>query len=394
MNVAGLKRAHRRFDTPDLKKVEIQAWGEDNFYPVRLGRVLTASDSGVTCRDRYANFINGDGFKDLSFSTTVVNPRGDTMDDLLQAISRDMADFRGFALHVTYDALARVNGIHHVPFENCRLCQRKEDGTVSHVAIHPDWEGKLLAGGKPVKVTRETVDYLPVFDPTDATVFRQVEEAGGVEGYRGQVLWVSLAGNLVYPTPKYDAVATYMSTEEGIANTLYRNARNGLRASGMLVLRKGARSPGDAKDKDEVIDKASNVAEVVSALQGDVNANNVAVVEVERDDEKPEFVSLRGENYDKEFEVTSGTACERIYAAFDQDVFYRLRSGSSPFSNDGIIEAYEYYNSVTANERRAIERALDRVIKAYHEEIPVELTKIEPLVYNKTKGNGNTIING
>jgi hypothetical protein len=392
MNVAGLKQTRRRFDTPDLKKVEIQAWGEDNLYPVRLGRVLAASDSGVTCRDRYANFINGNGFRDESFSAITVNPRGDTMDGLLQSVSRDMADFRGFALHVTYNALARVDGIHHVPFENCRLCQRKDDGTVSHVAVHPDWEGKLLAGGKPVKVTRETVDYLPVFDPTNATVFRQMAESGGVENYKGQVLWVSLASGLVYPTPKYDAVATYMSTEEGIANTLYRNARNGLRVAGMVVIRKGTDSPPDPGG-DGIVDGASGVAEVIASAQGDVNANNVLILEIEHDEEKPEFVSLRGENYDKEFTVTSGTACERIYAAFDQDVFYRLRSGSSPFSNDGIVEAYEYYSSVTANERRAIERAFDRVIGAYHVPLPVSLTAIRPLIYNKIKDNGNAPVN-
>ena len=391
MNVAGTKKASRRFDTVDIKNLGIQAWGKDNLYPTRLGRILAASDTGVNCLSRYVNFIAGDGFKDLSFSGIEVNARGETMDDLLQLVAEDVARYRGLALHVTYNALGRVDGIYHVPFENCRLGQRDAGGRVSRVALHPDWSGETTFNGSPVKVTRENVNYFPLFDPSPGIVFQQMREAGGVEAYRGQVLWYSLSGGLTYPVPKYDGATTYMSTEEGVANTLYRNARNGLRAAGMIVLRKGLDSP--ATPGEERNDAESSIADAVARAQGDVNANNVLVMEIEHDEEKPEFVPLRSANYDKEFEVTAATACEHIYAIFDQDVFYRLRSGSSPFSNDGIVEAYEYYNSVTSTERRAIERVFDRMIKVYCRPLPVALTEIRPLKYNRVQANGNVTIN-
>ena len=79
-----------------------------------------------------------------------------------------------------------------------------------------------------------------MFNPRKNVVYEQIRAAGGIENYKGQVLWVSGAGNFVYPIPRADRVATEMSTDEGLANVKYRNVRCNFMPSGMIVTKKGS----------------------------------------------------------------------------------------------------------------------------------------------------------
>ena len=89
----------------------------------------------------------------------------------------------------------------HVPFENCRLEEEDDDGVISHIVVHPDWRGKKTRGGKAVKVTIETIEVFPVFNPSPDVVQLQIQAAGGIEFYKGQILYISRAGRNAYPLP-------------------------------------------------------------------------------------------------------------------------------------------------------------------------------------------------
>lgn len=53
-----------------------------------------------------------------------------------------------------------------------------------------------------------------MFNPRKNVVLSQIDKAGGLEYYKGQVLWVSMAGSNTYPLAIYDSVITEMSTDE------------------------------------------------------------------------------------------------------------------------------------------------------------------------------------
>jgi hypothetical protein len=84
-------------------------------------------------------------------------------------------------------------------------------------------------------------------------------------------------------------------------------------------------------------------------------------VEVDSDDEIPEVKALNSANFDKEFSVTDATTCERIYAAFNQEVWNAIRIGKVGFGGQLITDAFNYYNTVVERERRVIERAFAQV---------------------------------
>lgn len=374
-----------------LQTLGIQTYGEDNLYPQTFRNILAASSTGAECLDRFADFIEGNGFRDVPFSESVVNRKGDTADDIHALVCRDVAYYNGLALHVNYNIYGDIVELHHVPFENCRLAESDDNGYVGKIAIHPDWSGQKTRGGKVIKVAKENIDYIDVFNPDKRVVAAQIEAAGGIEYYKGQVLWVSLSGKDIYPTGKGDRVVTEMSTDEGLANVKYRNVRNNFLPAAMIFTKKGTNITFD-QDGNEIDsrDDDDSFSDSLLQLQGDTNCGKLMEVTLETDEDKPEVVSLNSQNYDKEFTVTDISVTERIYSAFGQEPWYCIRIGKVGFSGDILEDAFEYYNSIVSKQQRLIERTFTRVFRHFYEAVNASNDfSVEPLKYVRNAGVSN-----
>ena len=387
------KKSSKRVDVRYLQTLGIQTYGEDNLYPQTFRNILAASSTGAECLDRFADFIEGNGFRDVPFSESVVNRKGDTADDIHALVCRDVAYYNGLALHVNYNIYGDIVELHHVPFENCRLVESDDNGYVGKIAIHPDWSGQKTRGGKVIKVAKENIDYIDVFNPDKRVVAAQIEAAGGIEYYKGQVLWVSLSGKDIYPTGKGDRVVTEMSTDEGLANVKYRNVRNNFLPAAMIFTKKGTNITFD-QDGNEIDsrDDDDSFSDSLLQLQGDTNCGKLMEVTLETDEDKPEVVSLNSQNYDKEFTVTDISVTERIYSAFGQEPWYCIRVGKVGFSGDILEDAFEYYNSIVSKQQRLIERTFARVFRHFYEAVNASNDfSVQPLKYvrNAEVSNNN-----
>lgn len=385
------KKSSKRVDVCYLQTLGIQTYGEDNLYPQTFRNILAASSTGAECLDRFADFIEGNGFHDVPFSESVVNRKGDTADDIHALVCRDVAYYNGLALHVNYNIYGDIVELHHVPFENCRLVESDDNGYVGKIAIHPDWSGQKTRGGKVIKVAKENIDYIDVFNPDKRVVAAQIEAAGGIEYYKGQVLWVSLSGKDIYPTGKGDRVVTEMSTDEGLANVKYRNVRNNFLPAAMIFTKKGTNITFD-QDGNEIDsrDDDDSFSDSLLQLQGDTNCGKLMEVTLETDEDKPEVVSLNSQNYDKEFTVTDISVTERIYSAFGQEPWYCIRVGKVGFSGDILEDAFEYYNSIVSKQQRLIERTFARVFRHFYEAVNASNDfSVEPLKYVRNAGVSN-----
>lgn len=381
------KKSERRVDTAYLRQFDIQAFGGDNLYPQTLRNIIAASSTGSECAERFANFIEGNGFREISFSETVINRRGDTTDDIHALVCNDVADIDGLALHVNYNLLGEIAELNYVPFENCRLLEEDANGYVAKIAIHPDWTGKKTRSGKPLRVDKVHIDFIDVFNPSKDVVLAQIEAAGGIENYKGQILWISGAGRNIYPRSRADRVVTEMSTDEGLSNVKYRNVRNNFLPSGMVITKRGQRIDKDGETPD---DEDSGFSDMLRQLQGDTNAAKLLEVEIEADEEKPEFIPLKTANYDKEFTVTDSSTVERIYSAYGQEPWYCIRIGKVGFSGDILEDAFEYYNSIVSKQQRMIERAFQKIFEHWYEVVnPSGDYSVQPLKYvrNATASN-------
>ena len=102
----------------------------------------------------------------------------------------------------------------------------------------------------------------------------------------------------------------------------------------------------------------------------------------------PEFKAVEGNNFDKKFTCTEDSVTSRIYSAFGQEPWLRIRTGDLGFSGKIIEEAYEYYNSFTDPVRRAISRAFKRIFSNWYELAnPSQDYLVQPLVYITNESN-------
>ena len=354
MKLSVLKKAPQ-FESRNDKSLGIQTFGENNDYPQQVMQIVDASVTGKPCVDVYSKFISGRGFKDEIFYGKTINRKGQTNDYILDQIAKDYALFGGFAIHVNYNANFRIAEIQHIPLETVRFEKLDEEGHFDKVAIHHDWAWQFTSLRKWKK---EDIVFIDLFNPDPDEVKRQVEIAGGWYSYKGQVLYYSNQGEKVYPLPVFCNVLTDMNTQEGISNVANRNARNNFLPAGMLINRNNS-SVSEAQDNE--------TEKALLAFQGDESAAKSMYVEIESEEEKPEFLPFTGQNYDRAFENTRKAAKEDIGAAFNQPPILRAENVGANFGADLMKNAYNYYNSVTYNERLVIERVITRIFKNWFE---------------------------
>ena len=231
MTLTNVKAEKQRIEVIDGLTLGILTYGMRNDYPQRIKTVTNASVTARGCISTYYRFIQGKGFADQLFYRSIINDRGLTCDQLLNLISKDMADYGGFSLHVNYNVLGQITDVTHIPFEHCRLGLDDDSGKVSKIAVHKDWT-KLR---RRTVVSKQTIDFIDVYNPIPAVVQAQIDAAGGIDKYKGQILYFSADGEMVYPKPIYDSAITDISTEAGISNVIYRNARMNFMPAGMLI---------------------------------------------------------------------------------------------------------------------------------------------------------------
>ena len=387
MNINNIKKSQKRVYVGYSSSLNIQLYGKDNLYPQRMRNLIQSSHTGGACCERYQTFIEGNGLNNTEFSEYVCNRSGETVDDIFRLIAHDMAMHHGFALHVNYNILGEIVELSHIPFEACRLEEETDDGSVVFINYHPDWTGHKSRKGKYIQVTRENTKKIYTFNPRREVVQAQIIKSGGIESYRGQILWFSMDGKWEYPRPIYDKVVTNLSTDEGLDNVKYRNVRNNFLVAGMLVHKKGTSlgidENGNALDEKS---NASSISESLDIFQGDENACAIMDVTVEQDEDKPEFTRFEAQNFDKKFSMTEESVTKSIYIAFGQEVFYRIIEGSLGFSTEIMSEAFKFYSSYTSSPRRAISRALKRIFEHWKEKAnPSDDYEIQPLVYQSNE---------
>ena len=393
MNIKDIRKPKKRVEIPNIQQLDIIGYGDDNLYPQNMAMLIANSETGTTCLRRYIDFLQGDGFADEQLAQLVINSSGDTMDDLLQKVTADLGCFNGFALHVNYNMLAQITEINHVPFEFCRLTQEQASGEIEKIAIHPDWTGRKKRANKTLTPTRQTIDYIHRYNGDKDIVLEQIEEAGGIANYKGQVFWISGVGKLEYPHTIFDSAVTHLSIEEGVGNIAYKNARNGFNIGGMLVYKRGMNPDNNYSylHEETIEDKANyhaqgearSIEQIIADASTDLATSNIIVCEVEADEDIPQFTPFRSVNYDKEYSLTTSTACEKIYATFAQEAFYRMRTGSVGFNSDLIVDAFRLYNATTQRQRRMIQRAFARLFHHNALDCSTSNFAITPLQYKQ-----------
>lgn len=375
MRISATKTSQRVERNIYLTSKHIKGYGTNNDYPQKVLEIINSSGTGRTCMDIYVKFVEGEGFADVTLGEAILNSRGERANSLLRKAAKDLKNFNGFAFLIKYNGLGLPYEYLNIPFEHCRIEINEEKEYTGRIAVHPDWTGIT---GK--RFNNDDITFINRFDPK--AVLIEIAQAGSPEAYVGQIMYFTADGDFEYPISPFDPVITDMLTEESVSTVKHRNAKFNFLPAGILV-RKGIKpktlDSGAIDTSDPMYIEQQESATMIKQMQGDENAAKIWVVDVDADEEKPEFIDFAGKNYDKQYETTEKTVQENIGKMFIIPPILRGVDVGAGFGADLMNNAYNFMNSVTANERQMIEIAFKDLLTYY----TIEFTNfsIKPLTY-------------
>lgn len=365
-----LKRLPTRIDPTE----GIQRYDTDNLYPQRAKETMYRSYTVSGVIEKLAGFINGEGFADPALNDIVIYQdklRQKTLRALLDEIGQDFAWANGIALHFKYNLNYTWSEVSCIPFEYCRLGIQDEEGDVWKIMYSTNWERDYMKEQK----ERTIIEY-DRFNPDPEAVAAQIEEAGGIENYKGQILYFSMAGDNQYPRCSFDPVFEQAQTQAEIALFALNNVVNGFTAGHIMMY------PG----KFETDNDRNDFIGRLKKHKGAMGANSMMVVETGTSDASIKasdlLVKTELPNNDKLYEFTLNWIEKSILQCYGMP--YEIL-GKVPdtglFTKQQVEDAYTYYNAVTRDRRVTVSRLLQWIFKYYQSPIESDF-KIRPQQYD------------
>ena len=325
----------------------IQLSGIDNLYPQRCEEAAKRSFTLNAVLKSVRDFLNGEGFEDPNIGGLVVNTDGvipETLNRLLKKVCVTVSDFDTICLHVAYDMNYRISALTYVPLSFLRFSLPKDGVSTSFTEIHynTNWEESR---GKNSRKKEVSIPY-HVFNLDPDVIAAEIEEAGGIEFYQGQILYLS-PSSWEYPTATFDAILEPAQAQHELSLFKLGYTQNGMLATLAVVF------PGEFESDTDRDDFKKSIKNRTGAR----NANKTIGIQDKSGTKrvKDMFQSLQPENLDKLFEVTEKSSKESIIENEGwPKILVGVQNDSTLFSSQTVVDAYTYANSKTRNRRLMI----------------------------------------
>lgn len=332
--------ATKRILNREDKTFGIQVYDLDNLYPQRVRNAINSSGTGTACANLLAKHLRGRGYKNPAVEDLVVNVAGQTLGDVHRLLCADRALYRGWAYHVSYNAMLEPVEIKHVPFEYVRLTIPDDMGSVQTAKVYHDWAKET---GKPVD--RKLIKEYDLYTSDTLVIQEQIEKAGGFDRWAGHLYYYSDYGKGTYPPAVADAVFEDVLTDAGIKMWKFRGISNDFMASYFWIF--NGEFASDAERQEYVT--------AVNSFQGVDNSHKVLVVECPVPASKPEIVPIAKQDNDRVYELTETTVRENIIRAHGQPLMLHAihQAGSLGLTKEWE-EAKKNYDERTEDDRVAL----------------------------------------
>jgi len=340
------------------RRYQIQGFDTDNLYPQRAKETRDRSYTLKSACDRYSEFINGEGFTNPLFAGMTVNRKGHTANDWLDHLAKSLSWANGVFIHVGYNLNYKVNSTKIIDFEFNRFGIPDNEGDFYCIKYCNNWENNPYKN--PTSVM-EIVDY-NVFNPDPEVVKAEIEMAGGILNYKGQIFyWTPEEGQ--YPKATFDTVFDQAQTQAHIGTFDLSMEQNGFRGGHAMIVPKMESDP-ERRAFDEKLQDFTTVGG---------GAGSVLVMEQtggEPIDASKIIVPLQMQNTDGLHVNVDKRVRNAIRTAFGMppEIIGELPENGM-FNKQQIEDAYIYYNSLTRNTRNIAQRIAKKIFT--HWQAPV-----------------------
>jgi hypothetical protein len=356
-----IRRVPTIVDTTD----RVLRFDSDNLYPQRAEETLRRSSTLKSLYDRIADFVNGEGFADPALAKLIVNRRGlkgQTANKVLQVMTIPYTRYRTFPMHVGYNLNGQICELNPVPFEYIRMGIKNKEGRVTHYAYSANWEKDSRKGNE------HCIRFYPRFNPDPAVVLEQIEKAGGIFNYRGQILYLTPEED-VYSLAAFDAVYDDAQVQNEVGMFKIAHTQNGFFGTTLFVY------PGVYASVQEEQD----FKELISNKIGARNAGKRIGIQDPTGTKKASDLAqpLTTENMDRQLEYTEKSVKENI---IESEAFPGMLLGKTPtglFAQGDMEEAYTYVNAITRNRRSELSEIFSLLFKYWESPILTDAAIIE-----------------
>jgi len=345
--------------------LKIQRNGSDNLYPQRAEEILRRSSTLKSVTNRLADFVNGEGFADENIAKMIVNRKGlkgQSANKVLGIVSKTFVKWETKVAHVGFNMLGQMCEFNPLPFETIRFGIANKEGCVTHLGYSANYELDGRSGRE------QNIVFYPVFNPDPEVVLQQMEAAGGIENYKGQIIF-DTPEPFQYPPATFDAVLDDAQVQGEIGLFKVGNTQNSFLATLAILY------PGEFGSTQE----ENDFKNLIANKSGSRNAGTRIGLQDKSGQRKASdiFQTLQPTNLDKVFEYTETSVKKNI---MQSESFPAILMGDTPtglFAQGDIEEVYTYVNSITRNRRAELSEFFSTIFSYWETPIVTDADIIE-----------------
>lgn len=371
--------------------IGIMQFGEKNDYPNVIEKLVQSSVTATSVADIYARFLTGLGFNNEALNNVVVSKdirqKDITVLDMLRSAASSVSRFNGVYVKVRPTGEGKIKLPEILPFKNCRFHKVDDSGYISKIAYYDNWP-KDKAGEQ---FKKEDIKSYFLFNPDPKAISAQVQAVKGTgpQHHPGQVYFQFFDNSYLYPLSPFDSV--YLDADSEWQLSIYQNreVRNG------FMLRHIVRVAEPESEED-----ADKLREKVTGFQGADGARILLMT----DEIDPETGEVKDTGAFK-IEKVDSNINDKLFDSYHAELTNRIRKANKALpavlidyeesslgttSGEGIVQAVNFYNSMTADDRSHMSRMFMEIFK--HSDIPElannEDWSIKPLQLLTLSSNG------
>ncbi len=212
------------------KKAEIFVNGEDNAYPERVDRLINNSVTAKMASDLMTQYFVGEGFGEEIERLIINSQHTTTIKQFSENIAKELVDNRGVFIQVGYRIDDSANIVRTnprvLPFDSCRLGKEDSGGYSGKIHVKNDWRD-----------SKDEERIFDVYNTNEKVIIAQIENAGGIEKYKGQIYYYNADNRSHYPLARIDSVINDCDSEA--QSSIYKNQllRKGFFGNTLVVTR-------------------------------------------------------------------------------------------------------------------------------------------------------------
>lgn len=305
------------------------AWGECNEYPDYIESLYQNVSTLHSIIDGISDYICGDGVicNVMNFKAQA-NSKGETMEDIISWIAKDIVKYNGFALNIIKNKLGTPAEIHYLDFKRVRS---NKEGTKFYYS--KEWDKSY---GR--------VKYIEY----DSFCSEEGKDKPSTIFY-----WKNDI-NRIYPVPMWGAAVIAAEIEKKMNEYHLNNISNSFSSNYIINFNNG-------RPSDEIQEEIE--MEVYDKFCGVENSGRPMLSFNNNKDSETTVTKIDADSFIDKYNTLAERTQQEIFTAFRATPnLFGIPTKTTGFNEQEYNEAYKLYNkTVIKPVQRKIERAMDRI---------------------------------